>query len=162
MIKLLVLDVDGTLTDGGIYVDGSGNELKRFDIQDGMGLVLLRQNAVKVAIISGRYSEATALRAKELKIEMLFNGTLNKLELLKKISDELNLDKDEIAYAGDDVNDVECIEWSGLGIAVANARPSVKDCADMVTSARGGYGAVREICDKIISMNETAECGDCR
>lgn len=162
MIRLLVLDVDGTLTDGGIYVDGAGNELKRFDIQDGMGLALLRRSSVKVAVISGRYSGATERRAAELGIDLIFNGVDDKMEVLKKIADDLGFCRDEIAYAGDDVNDIDCIEWSGLGIAVVNARQSVKACADMVTSANGGYGAVREICEYIMSLNKGATDGECR
>lgn len=162
MIRLLVLDVDGTLTDGGIYVDGAGNELKRFDIQDGMGLALLRRSSVKIAVISGRYSGATEYRAADLGIDIIFNGVDDKMEVLKKIAEDLDLCRDEIAYAGDDVNDIDCIKWSGLGIAVLNARASVKACADMVTSANGGYGAVREICEHIMSLNKGATDGECR
>lgn len=153
MIRLLALDVDGTLTDGGLYMDGSGNEFKRFDIQDGMGLVLLREHSVKVAFISGRFSGSTEQRARDLGIEMLYNGVSRKLELLKKIAREMGFSNEEVAFAGDDVNDMDCITWSGLGIAVANARPQVRECADMVTSAPGGYGAVREICEFIIDRN---------
>lgn len=153
MIKLLVLDVDGTLTDGGVYMDGKGNEYKRFDIQDGMGIVLLKQKFVQVAIISGRYSMATELRAKELGISLLYNGVQDKLVVLTELAEKEGFSKDEIAFAGDDINDMECMEWAGFGFAVANAREEVKMMADHVTSSSGGYGAVREICEKIISIN---------
>lgn len=141
-------------------MDGSGNEFKRFDIQDGMGLVLLREHSVKVAFISGRFSGSTEQRARDLGIEMLYNGVSRKLELLKKIAREMGFSSDEVAFAGDDVNDMDCITWSGLGIAVANARPQVRECADMVTSAPGGYGAVREICEFIIDRNTSPDDKD--
>ena len=141
-------------------MDGSGNEFKRFDIQDGMGLVLLREHSVKVALVSGRFSGSTEKRARDLGIEMLYNGVSRKLDLLKKIAQEMGLSNEEVAFAGDDVNDMDCIRWSGLGIAVANARPQVRECADMVTSTPGGYGAVREICEFIISGNSSADDKD--
>ncbi len=153
MIKLLVLDVDGTLTDGGVYIDGSGSEFKRFDIQDGMGIVLLQKSSVHVAIISGRYSKATQQRAKELGISLLYNGVLHKLRVLQELAEELDFSREEISFAGDDVNDIDCMEWAGLSFAVANARPAVKKIADHVTTSKGGHGAVREICEKIIYFN---------
>ena len=157
MIKLVALDVDGTLTDGGVYLDGAGAEFKRFDIQDGMGLVLPRKAGVRVAIISGRFSQATEGRARELGVELLYNGVGDKLPVLKALAGELGLEPEEIAFVGDDVNDLACLQWSGLGIAVANGRPEVRAAADRVTEAGGGYGAVREAAELILSLNSASE-----
>lgn len=157
MIKLVALDVDGTLTDGGVYLDGAGAEFKRFDIQDGMGLVLLRRAGVRVAIISGRFSQATEGRARELGVELLYNGVGDKLPVLQALAEELGLKPEEISFVGDDVNDLDCLRWAGLGIAVANGRPEVRDAADRVTEARGGYGAVREASELVLAINSGSE-----
>ncbi len=153
MIKLFAMDVDGTLTDGGIYMDGSGNELKRFDVQDGQGIVRLLKSGVKVVFISGRYSAPTQQRADNLKITRCINGTDDKLRDLKAIASGWGITAAETAYAGDDVPDIECIKWSGLGIAVANAHPSAAAGAVYVTERQGGKGAVRECADHIIKLN---------
>lgn len=154
MIKLFAMDVDGTLTDGGIFMDGAGGELKRFDVQDGQGIDQLQSQGVKVVFISGRYSAPTQQRADNLKITRCINGTHNKLQDLKSLATEWGIDASEIAYAGDDVPDIECIKWAGLGIAVANAHPSVINVADFVTVKCGGGGAIRECADKIIELNK--------
>ncbi len=159
MIRLVALDVDGTLTDGGVFLDGNGAEFKRFDIQDGMGLVLLRKAGIRVAIISGRFSRATEGRARELGVELLFNGVGDKLPVLKKMAVDQGLKSEEIAFVGDDVNDIDCLRWAGLGIAVANGRPEVLEMADRVTSARGGHGAVREAVDLVFALNAPEEAG---
>ncbi|MCD7953438.1 MAG: HAD-IIIA family hydrolase [Synergistaceae bacterium] len=153
MIKLFAMDVDGTLTDGGIYMDGSGNELKRFDVQDGQGIALLLRSGVKVVFISGRYSAPTQQRGDNLKITRCINGTDDKLRNLRALAAEWGITAAETAYAGDDTPDIECIKWSGVGFAVANAHPSVIACADYVTDRCGGRGAVRECADRIIRMN---------
>lgn len=152
-IKLLVLDVDGTLTDGGVYMDGRGGEFKRFDIQDGMGIVRLRAAGVRTAFLSGRRSEATAQRASDLGVEFLFNGVREKLPVLRSLLSDLSLSAEEAAYMGDDVNDVDCLRAAGLAFAPANAVPEAKAAADFVTSANGGSGAVREAAERIISLN---------
>jgi len=153
VIRLLALDVDGTLTDGGLYIDSNGNESKRFDVHDGMGISRLQRSGVTVAIISGRYSEPTALRASGLGISILHNGVVNKKEVLQEIAQGLGLVEEEVAFAGDDINDIDCIAWSGNGFAVNNAIQKVKETADHVTVKDGGHGAVREICDWIIEYN---------
>ncbi len=149
-IKLLALDVDGTLTDGSVYMDGEGHEFKRFDIQDGMGIAMLRRQGIEVAIISGRFSASTDQRAKDLGIPFVFNGVKDKLATLVSLSEKLNLKPEEVAYMGDDVNDIECIMWAGLGVAVANARQETKEAADYVTASSGGQGAVREVADMLL------------
>jgi 3-deoxy-D-manno-octulosonate 8-phosphate phosphatase (KDO 8-P phosphatase) len=157
-IRLLVLDVDGTLTDGAVFLDGAGNEFKRFHVRDGMGIARLRASGVEVAILSGRYSAATARRAGELGIHLLFNGVKNKLPALEELAASLGLAAEEIAYAGDDVNDLQCIRWAGLGCAVADAEDDVRNAARFVSKSRGGYGAVRDIAEHIIRLNG-ATCG---
>lgn len=154
MIRLFVLDVDGTLTDGGVWMDGHGGEFKRFDIQDGYGIRMLIESGVRVFFISGRYSPATEQRAKDLRITGCINGTGDKLGDLKKIAEDHGIKQKEIAFAGDDIPDLECIRWAGLGIAVANAVPEVLEASDWKTASPGGYGAVRECAEKIIGMNE--------
>ena len=153
LVKLFALDVDGTLTDGGVYMDGSGGELKRFDIQDGYGLVRLMTSGVSVVFISGRYSAATQQRADDLKITHCINGTRDKLNDLKLLCQKFGVLPEEVAFAGDDLPDLECIEWAGLGIAVANARPEIKAAADRQTVSRGGRGAVRECAELILQIN---------
>lgn len=153
LIKLFALDVDGTLTDGGVYMDGRGGEFKRFDIQDGLGLVRLMRSGVKVVFISGRYSAATQQRADDLEITRCINGTRDKLSDLKALCEEWGLSREEVAFAGDDLPDAECIEWSGLGIAVANACPEITALAGWHTKRPGGRGAIRECAEHILSIN---------
>ncbi len=154
LIKLFALDVDGTLTDGGVYMDGKGGEFKCFDIQDGYGIRKLIDLGVKVFFISGRYSAATQQRADDLRITGCINGTRDKLGELKALAENNHITRAEIAFAGDDIPDVECIKWAGLGIAVANAVPEVIRAADWKTGSSGGNGAIRECAEKIIENNE--------
>ena len=151
--RLLALDVDGTLTDGKVYICGNGDEFKVFDIQDGLGISLFRKSGGKVALISGRFSRATELRAKELGVDYLVNGTSGKVVVLKKIAENLHLSSHEVIYAGDDINDIECVSWAGLGVAVNNAKPELKQAADFVTEHNGGSGAIREIVDKVLNVS---------
>ena len=152
-IRLLVLDVDGTLTDGSIFLDGSGNEFKRFHVRDGMGIHRLRASGVDVAILSGRYSASTARRAGELGIHLLFNGVKDKLRFLVDLAEKLGMTRDEIAYVGDDLNDLDCIRWVGLGCAPADAVGEVRASACFVAAHPGGYGAVRDVAEHILCIN---------
>jgi len=145
--------VDGTLTDGGVALDGQGGEWKRFDIQDGMGIARLQREGVEVALISGRRSEATTRRAEELGIREVVNGIRDKLPALKELCDSRGLASHEVCYVGDDVNDISCILWSGLGVAVRNARLEVKAAADWITPSSGGCGAVRDVAERIMAIN---------
>ncbi|MDD4159384.1 MAG: HAD hydrolase family protein [Synergistaceae bacterium] len=153
MIKLFALDVDGTLTDGGVYMDGKGGEFKRFDIQDGYGIRKLIDRDIKVFFISGRYSPATQQRAEDLRVTGCVNGTKDKLSELKTLAENYHIEREEVAFAGDDIPDIECIEWAGLGIAVANAVSQVVMIADWKTESTGGHGAIRECAEKIIQIN---------
>lgn len=158
LIKLFALDIDGTLTDDGLYMDGNGNELKRFSVRDGYGIAMLKKIGVKIAFISGRYSAATQQRADDLSIDACINGTKEKLSNLKKLAKDWGIAQEEIAYAGDDIPDLECLSWAKLGMAPSDASDPAKDAADWISHFKGGYGAIRECAEKIVEINakETA------
>jgi 3-deoxy-D-manno-octulosonate 8-phosphate phosphatase (KDO 8-P phosphatase) len=149
-IKLLVLDVDGVLTDGHLWYDNSGEELKAFNIQDGLGIKLLLRSGVDVAIITGRRSALVARRARELGIRHVVQGREDKLVALRALAEELAIPLQEIAYMGDDLPDLSAIRAVGFGIAVANAQSIVAEHAAYKTARSGGDAAVREICDLIL------------
>lgn len=153
-IRLLVLDVDGVLTDNAIYlgpVDGRRVELKQFDVQDGLGMVLLRETDIAVAWLSGRHSEATTLRAQELKIPILVQDSgARKVPALTAMLAELKLNWSQTAFVGDDLADIGVMERVGLPIAVANAVDEIKQTARWVTSRPGGRGAVREVVEALL------------
>ncbi len=153
-VKLLCMDVDGVLTDNGLWIGpvaGERVELKRFDVQDGLGLVLLRSIALPVVWLSGRHSEATTLRAAELKVdEVLQVPGPDKLAALEALLQRRGLDWADIAYIGDDLADLQVLQRVGLPIAVANAVAEVKASAQYVTRAAGGHGAVREAVEAIL------------
>ncbi len=159
MIRLAAFDVDGTLTDGGIYLDGGEGEWKRFDVQDGMGLSLLARSGVVLAIISGRYSPVTERRVRELGIKHCINGVGEKLPVLQELARSLEIAPEEVAFVGDDINDLPCIAWAGLGMAVQNALPEVQEAAAYVTRRSGGFGAVREAAEYILTYNTRSEGG---
>ncbi len=150
-IKLFLCDVDGVLTDGSIFI-GARQEIKQFNIQDGLGLVLLRRAGIKIGWISSRPSPATTLRARELKINFLVQqkDRLGKAAAIEKILAREKLSWDDVCYIGDDVVDLAPLEKAGVGIAVANATAEAKDAADFVTAAAGGFGAVREVAEMIL------------
>lgn len=156
MIRLVAMDVDGTLTDGGFYMDGDGHEFKRFDVRDGYGIVMLRFAGIRTAFISGRHSKATASRAAELGVDIVINGTDDKLRDLTRIANELCLSPEEVVFIGDDEPDKACVEWCGLGIAVADARGGLPEAADWVAPSRGGRGAVRDAAEYVMSLNGRA------
>lgn len=149
-IKLLLLDVDGVLTDGRIIYDNQGNELKAFDVKDGHGLKMLQRAGIKVGIITGRSSEVVSRRAKELGIEILYQGALRKLEPYQKILSEQGLTDEQVAYVGDDVVDLPILRRVGFSATVADAVADVPPFVDFVASRCGGRGAVREICDLLL------------
>ncbi|MDQ8203879.1 HAD hydrolase family protein [Pelagicoccus sp. SDUM812003] len=148
-IKVFAMDVDGILTDGAIYVSSDGSEAKRFSIVDGLGLARLRQAGIILAWISGRMSDATTVRAKELKIPHLVQGKLDKLTGLKDLLEELQLEPHQAVYMGDDVIDVDAIRYAGIGVTVPEAQQEALAAADYITSRPGGHGAVREVCNHI-------------
>jgi len=149
-IKLLSLDVDGVLTDGGIYYTDAGNSFRKFNAQDGMGLVRLRKAGVTVTIISAGAPGAIEHRGRRLGIQHVFTDVADKLTTLRELAGELGIEMTAVAHMGDDVNDLPLMLASGLAIASANAVPEVMGAAEIVTERRGGDGAVRELCDAIL------------
>jgi 3-deoxy-D-manno-octulosonate 8-phosphate phosphatase (KDO 8-P phosphatase) len=150
-IEMIIFDVDGVLTDGSLIVDAEGREALRFDVQDGYGMFRGYRAGLTYAIITGRSSPVVAHRARELRIERVYLGQKIKRDAFAALLEESGLDPSAIAYLGDDLNDIEVMEQVGVSCAVANARPEVKEIADLVTEARGGYGAVREFLEMIIA-----------
>jgi 3-deoxy-D-manno-octulosonate 8-phosphate phosphatase (KDO 8-P phosphatase) len=150
-IRMLVLDVDGILTDGRIYYGNQGEELKAFNIKDGLGIKLLQRSGVTVAIITGRQSEIVARRAKELGISEISQGREDKHQALKELCDRTDTTIEQCAYMGDDLPDLSAIIASGLGLTVADACATVRESADWQSTAAGGCGAVREACEFILS-----------
>jgi 3-deoxy-D-manno-octulosonate 8-phosphate phosphatase (KDO 8-P phosphatase) len=149
-LKLLILDVDGVLTDGKLFFDNDGNEYKSFHARDGHGIKLLRQTGVEVAIISGRKSNSVALRMKSLGIEHVYQGHENKISAFNEVLQKLNMTPDQAAHMGDDLLDLPLMTRVGLSIAVADANFAVIERADWCTHLSGGNGAVREVCDFIM------------
>ena len=149
-IKIVVLDVDGILTDGKIYFNGEKDEIKAFNILDGFGIKLLQENGIKVAILTGRKSDAVLNRAKELKIRHIIQGREDKLIALKELLADINLDMKETAYMGDDFPDLKAITAVKLGATIPTANPIIKNHADWVSTKNGGDGAVREFADLIL------------
>jgi len=154
-IKLLVCDVDGVFSDGRIYLGNDGEELKAFNTKDGFGIKALGQSGVDVAVITGRKSNIVEKRMAALGVKFIVQGEEDKLPALQTIAQKLGLSRSEIAYIGDDVPDLPCIEYVGLGVAVNDAHPLVKRGANYITFTNGGYGAVRELCDLIMQSQNT-------
>lgn len=149
-IKLVVLDVDGTLTDGGIYYDSQGNEMKRFDVKDGLGIKVGIAAGLEFAVITGRESPMVERRVKELGIQHLLSGVQIKLPALKQLLAELQLCQDEVCYIGDDLNDLECMEYVGAAACPADAAEEIKAASQFVAHCGGGQGAVRACIETIL------------
>jgi len=149
-IRMLVLDVDGVLTDGTLVVHADGSESKCFNALDGHGIKMWQRAGHKVAILSGRASEPTRRRAEQLQIEYVFEDSHNKLPTLEKFLEQLGLSPDAVAYVGDDLTDLPVIRYVGFSAAVANAVDEVKKHADYITDRTGGSGAVREVIEYIL------------
>jgi 3-deoxy-D-manno-octulosonate 8-phosphate phosphatase (KDO 8-P phosphatase) len=149
-IKLLVLDVDGVLTDGTVVINGDGSESKAFNVLDGHGIRMWQRAGLKVAFLSGRLSEPTRHRAKQLEVQHCLQDCLDKLPALEKLLQQLGLSPSQVAYVGDDLMDLPAIRHVGFGAAVANAVDEVKQSADYITERAGGSGAVREVIEYIL------------
>jgi 3-deoxy-D-manno-octulosonate 8-phosphate phosphatase (KDO 8-P phosphatase) len=152
-IKLLVLDVDGVLTDGTIVINGNGSESKFFNSLDGHGIRMWQRAGLKVALLSGRVSEPTRHRAKQLEIEHVFEDFHNKLPLIEEFLKQINLPPESAAYIGDDLMDLPVMRYVGFSVAVANAVDEVKRQADFITTRPGGSGAVREAIEYILKKS---------
>lgn len=154
-IKMVITDSDGVLTDGGMYYSENGDELKKFNTKDGMGVQLLKDNGIKVGIITGENVDLVKKRAQKLKIDEIYLGAKNKLSVVYSIMKKFDLSLEEIAYIGDDINDLEVIEAVGFGCCVADALQKVKNHSYYITKAKGGEGALREIADLILEVKNT-------
>ena len=153
MIKLVLLDVDGTLTDGGIYIGNNGEELKRFNVKDGYAIVNAQKLGIEFGIITGRKSELVEIRSNELKIKYLYQGISEKTVILEEIMQKTGLKKEEIAYMGDDLNDILIMKQSGLTGAPRDAADEVIQIVDFVSGKNGGSGAVREFVEYILKKD---------
>lgn len=149
-IKLLICDVDGVLSDGKVFFSNQGAELKNFNIKDGLGIKLLQQSGIDVAIITGRNSAIVAHRAKELGIRYLYQGCVDKRAAFAEMLQQLALTNEQVAHVGDDLPDLPLMQLAGLGISVADAYSFVSQKADWITTHKGGEGAVRDIADLIL------------
>lgn len=144
-LHLLVMDVDGTLTDGRIYIGPDGETMKAFHVQDGYGIVhILPKLGITPAIITGRTSQIVKKRAGELKIAHLYQGIGDKLHQLRELADSLGIGPESVAYIGDDSNDLDCIRWCGVSACPADAVPEVIEAVNYICQRSGGRGAVRE------------------
>ena len=152
-IKLFVCDVDGVFSDGRIYLGNDGEELKAFHTKDGFGLKAIMQQGIDVAIITGRESNIVANRMSALGIKHIFQGKDDKLSIYQTLLSQLGLQPEQTAYIGDDVVDLPVMRLAGLGIAVNDAHPLVLREADLVTTIKGGFGAVREVCDLFLQCH---------
>ncbi len=154
-IKLVILDVDGVLTDGSLYFDNQGQEFKAFNSKDGHGIRLLLENDIEVALITGRQSELVKHRAKNLKLNdnLIYQGYRDKIPAFNDLLKKTHLQKDQIAYVGDDVIDLPIMSQVGFSIAVKDSNWFVIDNADWVTTKKGGKGAVREVCELILDAH---------
>lgn len=149
-IKHIVMDVDGTLTDSGVYYDNTGNELKKFSTKDGTGFVAARYNDIRLIVITGRECMATTRRMKELGVDYIFQNVRDKYECLKTYMTENSVSSDEIAYIGDDLNDLECMSLCGFIGCPADSCKEVLDIANYVSTKDGGHGAVRDVIEYIL------------
>ncbi|MGI9289378.1 MAG: KdsC family phosphatase [Pseudomonadales bacterium] len=156
-VRLLILDVDGVMTDGKLYFSAVGDTMKTFHTQDGQGIKLLRDSGVEVGIITGRQSEIVSRRAAELGLDHVLQGREDKLQALQELLASTDHSLTSTAYVGDDLPDLAAIRAAGFGVAVCNASAIVREQADYVTEAGGGYGAVREVCELIMQAQNTLD-----
>jgi len=150
LIRLLILDVDGVMTDGRIVMDYAGREIKNFDVKDGHGIKVLMRYGIDVVLVTGRRSTVVEHRARDLGISEVHQGVTNKLEIADTILRNRSLNYEHVAFVGDDIVDISLLRRVGFSAAVADAAEDVKKCADYVTIRKGGRGAVREVCEVIL------------
>jgi 3-deoxy-D-manno-octulosonate 8-phosphate phosphatase (KDO 8-P phosphatase) len=151
-IRLLLLDVDGVLTDGRIIIDDRGVETKHFHVRDGQGISLLKRSGIEVGFITGRSSRVVRHRANDLRVALLFQGVQDKLRVYERIKKKRRLTDAQIAYVGDDIVDLPVLRRVGLAVMVGDGSAELKPFADYVTVARGGMGAVREVAELILKV----------
>ncbi len=156
-IKLLICDVDGVMTDGGLFFGDNGLEYKAFHSRDGLGIKMLQRSGIPLAVITARTSEVVKHRMKNLNIDLVFQGQLSKVQAFTDLCTQLSLTPDQTAYVGDDLVDIPVMKQVGLSIAVADAHPRVKSMAHWTTEHNGGYGAVRDVCELLMEAQGTLE-----
>ncbi len=150
-IKLVIFDVDGVLTDGGLYFTDDGREIKKFNVKDGLGISMLVKKGIEVAVITGRSSVIVADRMKSLGVNHVYQGRMNKLETYENLKLAMGITDEEVAFVGDDIIDLPIMYKCSLSVAVADAHEEVKSQAKLVLSKRGGMGAARDVCDLIMN-----------
>jgi len=155
LIKLVIFDVDGVLTDGRLYIDNNGNESKAFFSRDGLGMKLIQKTDITLAVITGRTSELVLHRMKNLGITHIHQGQIDKLPAFELLKSELQLQSSQVAFVGDDIIDLPVMKQVGLSIAVQDAHPSVMEHAHWQTPNAGGRGAARDVCDLIMKAQGT-------
>ena len=155
-IRLLVLDVDGVLTDGRLYFGPKGEALKLFHVRDGLGIQQVRQAGIEVAVISGRKSKMTEIRCRELGVEHIHQGAKDKVAVLAKLCARLKIEPSECACVGDDLPDIPVMRKVALAFAVADAHSDARHAAHLLTKLPGGHGAVREVCDYLLAHRAKA------
>ncbi len=149
-VRLALFDVDGVLTDGNIHIDAQGEEVKTFNTQDGHGIRLLQHYGIQVGVITGRSSKALTHRMQDLNVEHVYQSVIDKQSVFQGLLKKLNLNNEQTSFVGDDIVDLQVMSQCGLSIAVANAHDFVKQHAHWQTTARGGHGAVREVCELLL------------
>lgn len=156
-ISYWVIDVDGTMTDGGIYYDSNGNEWKKFNTKDGIGLLMLSRLDMKVIVLTGRISKAIEKRMVELKVQYLFQNVKDKVAFLERFMQENGICREQIAYIGDDLNDYYAMQLAEFKACPADACDEIKGCADYVSGEKGGEGAVRDVICYFLKKREEWE-----
>ena len=156
-IKLLICDVDGILSNGQVIIGNNNEELKAFNIKDGFGLKALQNVGIEVAIITGRNSKIVEKRCQELSIKHIFQGKLDKISSFESLCQKLSLSAEQVCHVGDDLPDLPLMKRAGLGVTVADGHWFVQQKADFITSNKGGFGAVREVSDLILSSQDKLE-----
>lgn len=152
--KLILTDIDGVWTDGGMYYDQQGNEWKKFHTYDGAGVILAHNNGIPVGIITGETTKIVERRAEKLKVDFLYQGITDKMNIARALCEKLNIELKDVAYIGDDIADMELLSNCGLSAAPANAITSVKEKVDIITNLSGGEGAFREFVEIILERWE--------
>lgn len=155
--KLILTDIDGVWTDGGMYYDQTGNEWKKFNTSDSAGILFCKKLNIPVGIITGENTEIVKRRAEKLKIEYLYQGISNKVEVAKKLCCELNISLSEVAYIGDDLGDIELLKIVGFSCAPNNASEYIKKLVHFVTKRNGGDGAFREFVEHVLLQSVSIE-----
>ncbi len=157
VIKLLICDVDGVMTDGSLFFGDNGLEYKAFHSRDGLGIKMLQRSGIPLAVITARTSDVVTHRMKNLNIDLVFQGQLNKIQAFEQLCQQLDLSPEQVAYVGDDLVDLPVMKKAGLSIAVADAHERVIHAANWTTQHNGGHGAVRDVCELLMTAQGTLE-----